>query len=182
MSDLTIGKIVNNSVTLVLSSSDQDGFGEKVVTANNFTVEDDDIPAGQYNILAHSTDAVTLTHTPSGGVRTNKLYKNTFHFMKNGPVSGQTDVVTSNTFVTGDLYVIKTQGTVGGNFFTAGANDDPIFDITSGESGAEPNAGLVFRCIRQPASDTFNGEAIKVGDAGSATSGDLAIVLYIRVY
>ena len=97
MSDLTIGKIVNNSVTLVLSSSDQDGFGEKVVTANNFTAEDDDILAGQYNILAHSTDAVTLTHTPSGGVRTNKLYKNTFHFLKNGPVSGQSESKSSSS-------------------------------------------------------------------------------------
>ena len=29
MSNLTVGKIVNNSVTLILSSADQDGFGEK---------------------------------------------------------------------------------------------------------------------------------------------------------
>ena len=36
MSDLTIGKIVNNSATLVLNSTDQDGFGEKIVTNDNF--------------------------------------------------------------------------------------------------------------------------------------------------
>ena len=176
MSNLTVGKIVNNSTTLVLNSTDQDGFGEKVVTGNNFSAEiTDESPSGQYTILTQSTDAVTWTHAPGGGLRTDKLYQNTFHFLKYGVVSGQTDVVTSTNFVAGDLYVIKTQGTVGGEFFDAGAAGAPIFDISEGENDADQPAGLVFECIRVPTSATFNGEAIKVGDNGTTTSGDLAV-------
>jgi hypothetical protein len=33
----------------------------------------------------------------AGGLRTNKLYKNTFHFLKNGPVSGQSESKSSSS-------------------------------------------------------------------------------------
>jgi hypothetical protein len=174
MSNLTIGKIVNNSATLILNSTDQDGFGEKIVTGNNFSAEiDGESPSGQYTILTQPT--LHWTYSPAGGLRQIKLYNDTFHFLKNGPVSGQTNVVTSTNFVPGDLYVIKTQGTTGGEFFDAGANSTPIFDMSEGENNAEPIAGLVFVCLRQPTSATFNGEAIRVGDNSTVTSGDLAI-------
>ena len=53
MSNLTVGKIVNNSATLVLNSTDQDGFGKKVVTGSNFTKKDGVItPAGTYQVIA----------------------------------------------------------------------------------------------------------------------------------
>ena len=53
MSNLTVGKIVNNSATLVLNSTDQDGFGEKIVTGSNFTKKDGTTtPAGTYQVIA----------------------------------------------------------------------------------------------------------------------------------
>jgi hypothetical protein len=61
-------------VTLVLSSADQDGFGEKVVTGNNFTMLTSKTPAGQYKVKTGETEANTLD-TP---------YEMTFDFLASG--------------------------------------------------------------------------------------------------
>ena len=139
MSNLTVGKIVNNSVTLVLSSTDQDGCGKKVVTGNNFTKLVADVtPAGTYQVIADD-------------FYEKQPYLETFFQYKNGPLSGRPVVSDYDDFVVGQYYAIKTKGAgdlnkagnVGStsSFVNDGSNN-PILDLTDGQLAAEPIAGL----------------------------------------
>jgi hypothetical protein len=97
MSNLTIGKIVNNSATLILNSTDQDGFGEKIITGNNFRKLGSYNPASTYQVKTDDFYA-------------KQPYSETFFQYINGPIADQTVVDTYDNFVVGKYYAIKTKG------------------------------------------------------------------------
>jgi len=51
---------VNNSATLVLTSTDQDGFGEKIVTGSNFTKKDGTTTP----VVSNYDDSLRVSITP----------------------------------------------------------------------------------------------------------------------
>ena len=129
MSNLTVGKIVNNSVTLVLSSVDQDGFGEKVVTGNKFTMVTDETPAGLYKVKTGETDANT----------DNTVFTTTFDYLIRGATP---DSITQNTFVTGKYYVVTDDPQVNG----AASTCRSVFGIAQAPAFAQKVAdGKVLR-------------------------------------
>jgi len=168
MSNLTVGKIVNNSATLVLNSTDQDGFGEKIVTGANFTKLVADVtPAGSYQVISDNFYA-------------KQPYLETFFQYKNGPISGLTVVSNYDDFVVGKYYAIKTKGAgdlnKAGNVgstssFVNDGDDNPILDMTDFNLTAEPGAGLYFKCLNQPPSGVANtwGEAVLVEELPSGS-------------
>jgi len=124
MSNLTVGKIVNNSVTLILSSADQDGFGEKIFTGNNFTMTTAETPAGRYKVKTGETEA--NTH--------NTVFTTTFDYLIRG--DNLTDTITKNTFVAGKYYVVTDDPQVDGGQSTARS----IFGIAHAEPELEPGS------------------------------------------
>jgi len=184
MSNLTVGKIVNNSMTLVLNSTDQDGFGTNVFTGNNFTKLVTDVsPAGTYSVK-------TMPSVEHTGALVDKPYIETFHFMKNGKTTTNTtvgQVVTGNNFETDGLYVIKSMPTdvngwrqggvsgAGGVLLDLGANPSggtgqskDRQDAEVAELLANGNGKLVYKCSNNAEDAAFDGVAIYVGTVDPA--------------
>ena len=168
MSNLTVGKIVNNSATLVLNSTDQDGFGEKIVTGSNFTKKDGTTtPAGTYQVISDNFYA-------------KQPYNETFFQLQYGIRDDRPVVSNYDDFVEGKYYAIKTKGAgdlnkagnVGttSSFVNDGSNN-PILDMTDGQLGAEPIAKLYYKCLNQPPSGVANtwGEAVLVEELPSGS-------------
>lgn len=159
MSNLTVGKIVNNSVTLILSSADQDGFGEKIFTGNNFTMTTAETPAGRYKVKTGETEANT----------DNTVFTTTFDYLIRG--DNLTDTITKNTFVAGKYYVVTDDPQVDGGPSTArsifGIAQAPTFIqhiankkvllavLDSGEGGLAANDATAHEVILQSTGAEF---------------------------
>jgi hypothetical protein len=169
MSNLTIGKIVNNSATLILNSTDQDGFGEKIITGNNFRKLGSYNPASTYQVKTDDFYA-------------KQPYSETFFQYINGPIADQTVVTQYDDFVVGKYYAIKTKGigdlNKAGNVGTTASFvrghsviGNPILDMTDGQLATEPTAGLYYKCLNQPPSGVTItwGTAVQVEEIKSGT-------------
>ena len=159
MSDLTIGKIVNNSATLVLNSTDQDGFGEKIVTNDNFIP----IHAPGGGADKNYPDPVYKVINDDFGENGRELYTGLFQYLDLGPVAGL-DEVTGDNFVVDKYYIIKTIGAGNnGTFLANAATADPILSFSgAAQYNAEPGAGLYYKCIRQSGAANFEGVGCEV--------------------
>ena len=163
MSNLTIGKIVNNSVTLILNSTDQDGFGEKIVTGDSFTKGDDSaVVAGKYEVIADNFKTLA------------GYYSETFSNIRYGPIAARTDITALEV---DKFYAIKNKGTgtlnsAGGGAGASFINDgtgDALLEITDVQLGQEPGEDRYYKCLKA-APAGFDGEAVQVEEQPAGTT------------
>ena len=139
MSNLTIGKIVNNSATLILNSTDQDGFGEKIVTGDSFTKGDaTTIVAGQYEVIADNFKTLA------------GYYSETFSNIRYGPIAARTDITALEV---DKFYAIKNKGSgSGGKFFFSSSyfssSASLIFGASFAVSDVDNVSLLIFLLLR----------------------------------
>ena len=138
MSNLTIGKIVNNSVTLVLNSTDQDRFGKDIVTGADFKEKLDSdagnpmVPAGQYKVITTETEDNTG----------DTVFTTTFDFLNRGATPPP--LANLNTFVEGKYYKIIADPLVNG---VAPATFEIFGVIDPVDFAADVVLGKVFRAV-----------------------------------
>ena len=163
MSNLTIGKIVNNSATIILNSTDQDGFGEKIVTGDSFTKSTTITPAGTYQVIADNFKTLA------------GYYSETFSNVRYGPIAART----ASALVVGQFYAIQDKGTgtlnnagvgTGATFVNDGAAIvHRILEITDAQLAQEPVAGRYYKCLKvAPAG--FDGVAVQVEEQPAGTT------------
>ena len=138
MSNLTIGKIVNNSMTLVLNSTDQDRFGEKIVTGYKFetvlesTAGDPMVPAGRYKVI----DSETEDNTDG------TIFPTTFDYLIRGATPPP--LANLNTFEEGKYYKIINDPLVNG---VAPATFEIFGVIDHADFVAGVAAGNIFKAV-----------------------------------
>ena len=163
MSNLTIGKIVNNSATVILNSTDQDGFGEKIVTGDSFTKSTLITPAGTYQVIADNFKTLA------------GYYSETFSNVRYGPIAARA----ASALVVGQFYAIQDKGTgtlnnagvgTGATFVNDGAAIvHRILEITDAQLAQEPGAGRYYKCLKvAPAG--FTGVAVQVEEQPAGTT------------